>query len=486
MTVDDFENMSNLAVLYWDTHSGMGELRPDAGPAQPDGGPPVDFAFMTSTVATAALGQTTYKSLRDNGYLALAGATMPSGPEPRYAITQKYIRDRLKGKFTVPSLVAIDSCTGAAADAAWDAAGVSHYLGWSAVSGNLSTVAFERFFDRLAGGNVTDPYSFPHERPFPAKTAVERWMQANGYDLDRSVFSDGTASIAQLKFLDHPAHGDFAILRPTIYRLLNTAPAAGQGFYRWTLDGTYGDDPGLANRSISLGNTPLDVLQWDSQFVIVKVPSPIPSGAVQVAIGPRKSNAVRVTEWTIPFTYAFVGKETLQYTLKATCRLRADVRGFRNQPRDPLGWPPIPTWTLEDTNGSLTASGALHDTLGNLVEAWSGGGQLRWLDPARLDPQHSVLCQGNFDHASSTLAIFVVAATGTFTKTDKDGKTTVGSATVAGIPIPMSLSIDWPTMRINGNTLNANPNQLGNNGVSATLQWPSVLPVNPPTEDDGR
>ena len=96
-----------------------------------------------------------------------------------------------------------------------------------------------------------------------------------------------------------------------------------------------------------------------------------------------------------------------------------------------------------------------------------------------------MLCAGNFDHASSSLLGFAVGAAGTFTKTTPSGDV-VGSATIAGIKVPMDLTMDWQTLRINGDTLNANPNQLGNNGVSATLQWPPVLPSNPPTDDDGR
>src|SRR5207245_7758404 len=51
LTVDGLENMTDVSVLFWQTHSGIGVLRADAGPPQPDGGPPVAFSFMTSTVA---------------------------------------------------------------------------------------------------------------------------------------------------------------------------------------------------------------------------------------------------------------------------------------------------------------------------------------------------------------------------------------------------------------------------------------------------
>jgi len=484
MRVSDFESMSNVGVLFWQTHSGVSELRPDAGPLQPDGGPPVDFAFMTSTVATEVLGQGIYKPLRDDGSLAVGSVSITENgqvrQEPRYAITQKYIREKLRGKFAPDALVAIDSCTSASADAAWAAAGVSHFAGWSSLSGNLSPIAFERLFDRLLGQNSAPPVSTPKERPFPSKT-TEPWMQALGYDLDRSVFSDGP-STAQLLFFSHAGNGDFAILRPTIFRLLNTAPGGtGQRFYRWTLEGTFGDDPGPAGRSVMYGTTPLDVLSWDNGSILVKVPAaPIPSGALQVSVGSRKSEPVKLTEWVIPFTYTLIGEDTLQYVLTANCRLRADVRGFRNAPMDVLSWPPIVTWTLADSNGNLAASGQLHDSTGHLVEQWSGGGPLPWFDPA-TNPTNFVLCQGNLDHATSTVQAFVVQASAQYSTLSGPA-----AATIRGIAVPMVLTMDWQTLRINGDTLTANPDQLGSHGVSATLQWPSVLPSNAPADDDGR
>ena len=155
-------------------------------------------------------------------------------------------------------------------------------------------------------------------------------MQRDGYDLDPSIFETGEKSVSQLKFLHHPANGDFAILRPTIYRALNTAPGAGQTFYRFTLDGSFGDDPGPARRSVSLGATQLDVLSWDPTQVILKVPSPIPSGKFQVSIGPRKSEAVPLTEWLIPFTYDFVGFGSFEFFTQG----RYVLGGNRPQPFD--------------------------------------------------------------------------------------------------------------------------------------------------------
>jgi len=477
LTVDNFENMSDVSVLFWQTHSGVAELRPDAGTPQPDGGPPTDFAFLTSTVATVPLSQTTYKSYRDNGYLAVGTALMPSGPEPRYAITQKYIREKVRGKLAPAALVAIDSCTGAAADAAWDAAGAAQFVAWTSLSGNIAYLAFEKYFDRLLGANAATPISNPKERSF-AEMLVEHWMVTAGYDLDRSVFSDGNPSAARLQFNHHAAHGDFAILRPSIFRTLNTAPGAGQTFYRFTLDGSFGEDPGPGNRSVSLASTQLDVLEWHNSNLIVKVPSPIPSGALQVAIGNRKSNEVPLTEWLIPFTYDFTGEETLRYQITIDCRLRADVRGSRVLPADVPAFLPAGTWELEDSHGSLIVDGELHDNQGKLLESWTGGGTLPWYNPAVKPLSNFVVCAGGFIPASSTLQLGL-GASGDFSRAPASGK---GSATLDGILPPLLLDVDWSTMTIQAGSVEANTS-LANHGVSATLSWPAVTPTNLPDDD---
>jgi hypothetical protein len=472
LTVDELEQTSNVGVLIWQTHSGEGNVRGQL----PDGGQPVEFSFLTGTVATEALGRGKYKSLRDDGSLAVGGVTWKEGgvekKELRYAITQKYIRNRLHGKFGADALVGIDSCTSALADPAWEQAGVAHYVGWSHIVGDLGSTSFRRYFDRLLGANAAAPFSTPKERPFAAN-AVQNWMQAAGYDLDQSIFENNTPSKAKLEFHHHPANGDFAILRPAILRVL---AFVGQKNYQFTLDGTFGDDPGPGKRSASYGGVPLDIVQWNHDSVILDLPLTLPSGRVELALSTRKSLAVPITEWLIPFTFTYHDQETLQYVIKVNCRLRADVRGFRNAPGDSLIWsPPIPASSLTDVSGSLVASGQLHDSTGQLVDAWSGGSALTPLDPTQAIPQNYALCVGAFDQATSTLQRFIVTAAGAYNSTLSG----VSAGEIQNIAVPMTLTMDWATLRINGDTLNAT-------GVNGTLQWPSVLPANVPVDADGR
>jgi hypothetical protein len=299
------------------------------------------------------------------------------------------------------------------------------------------------------------------------------------YDLDTST-PFGQPSDARLFFTPFSQNGDFAVLRPTISRVLNTAPPADH-VYRFTIEGTFGDDPGSQGK-VTLGGTQLAIDKWTPDSIIVKVPPVfVPSGKFEVSIGPRKSEQAPFIDWVIPFTYTLTGQGTLQYVMTANCHLRADARGMRNLPQDVPAFTPLPTWALADSNGSVSASGELRDTQNNLVEQWSGGGALAWNDPAVNPTKNFVGCSGVFDHASSTIQSFVLLGEGDFTGTPHPE-----SAGFKGITLPMTLTVNGQTLQINGNTLNAASNQLGTYGMSATLQWPSVLPANAPTDDDGR
>lgn len=472
LRVSDFEAMNNVGVIFWQTHSAEGKVR----------GGGTDFAFLTSTVASPALASGDYKFLLDNQYLSTGDIVLSNSPfvfETHFAITNKYIRDRLRGKLARNSLVAIDSCTGAntASAAAWKDAGAACFVGWDNLSGRQSEIAFQRIFDRLTAANEIQPFAVPEQRPFEMSRIVQ-WMQQNGFDDDPSP-----DHVAKLKFFFNAANGDFEIVRPTVTRILYEANNQAEPYFKWLIEGTFGADPGPANRRVVYGTTQLEVVRWEDYGIIVKIPKTnMPSGDIQVIIGTRKSQPVPITEWTVPFTYTLIGEETLKYVVKITAKVRADVRGQRHVPGTDPTYSPIAVWTLEDTTGNVTASGSLHDNQGKLIERWTGGSTLKPLTPTgpTLDYAHF---QGNFDRASSKLMNFLIVSTGRF---DTLSGANRGSGGINGITVPMSITVDWPTLRINGNTINANPGQLGAHGVSATLQWPNVTPTNAPVEQDQR
>ena len=485
LTVDDLLAMSNIGVLFWQTHSGLGELKADAGlPLQPDGGPPVAFSFLTNTQPDDVIAAK-YKALRDDGSLTL-GAVMVDASDggleqkPRYGVTEKFISEKLAGKFAKNSLVATDSCTGIAAAAAWHTAGVAHFASWNDASGHQSALAFERFFDRLTGSNAAAPVSTPTERAFEAR-AVEQWMQAQGYDHDKSAFATGPSK-AVLSFSNGAANGLFEELRPTVMRVLVTAPGAGSNLERFTIEGSFGEDPGPAARSVTYGGGPLNVAGWDAGSISVELPATPPSGNLRVTAGTHASEIVPITEWTIPFTYTFNGPETLQYVLTVSCRLRADVRGIRIQPGPSMLPATTSVTALQDSGGTLVASGVRHNANGTVAEQWSGGQSLAWLAPGTA-PSGFVLCQGFFNSSQAALAAFVVSGTGVYTATGSGGGPRSGS--IRGIQVPMPINMDWATLTINGDSLTADSAQLGS-GNAATLSWPSVGPSNAPVSTDPR
>jgi hypothetical protein len=157
------------------------------------------------------------------------------------------------------------------------------------------------------------------------------------------------------------------------------------------------------------------------------------------------------------------------------------VRGFRNLPEGALTWSFIGTWELEDSGGTLTVDGQLHDPQKKLLEQWTGGGALSWDDPAINPTNNFVICGGSFNQSSSTLQL-TVSASGGFNRSPASG---AGFATLDGIYPLLTLAVDWKTMKIAAGSIDAT-GTLSNHGVSATLSWPAVTPTNLPGDQDGR
>ena len=478
LDVDGLLALSNVGVLYWQTRAGQGTLRSTSDP------PPTTYALMTTTVASADLGQGRYKALRDQGELALVGVNIQESgkwrKEIRYGATEKLIAS-LQKPLASTALVIIDAATSADSgmEAAWAAAGAAHYLGWSGAA-PVDGFAFQIFFDRMLGVdqvvNVT-----PALRPFTSQ-AVESWMQQGGYDQNR--FS----SSVKVRLFYHPQNGDFAILTPTIQRVLNTSRGS-DGKWRWTVEGNFGDAPGAGAHSVTYGGTPLDILSWTSTSILVQVPNQVPSGEMQVAVGVRKSETVPITEWKIPFTYTLIGKGTLKQVIHVDCHLRADIRGIRNGPGDLFpSWIPIQTWALYDTSGQLDASGTYTDP-GGTTTTWSGGGILPWTGDPASTATNFVQCQGAIAITPSTaplsidqasLQYFTLIASGNYS-----GGHAIDLGSLQGIALPMTLQMDPATFRIQAGKIPAT-GSLGSLGVSATLEWPETDASYVPGDLDAR
>jgi len=485
--IDEVLRMSaKIALLLWSSPAARRRVSPasqlwkSVQISQSSTAPPETMPLKVEMVSEACRASTPIPTIAVawvNAKAADGGVTH----QWHYTVTEQFIRGQLRGKFAQNSLVCMDSCTGATAAVAWAQAGVARYASWSDVATDQSIFAWERLFDRMAGTNDSDPVSTPAERPF-AIDDVLPWMQQNGYDHHTAPLDDGGTVETYLQVFTGPS-GDFGILRPTIARVLNTASASPSGPLRLTLEGSFGSDLGASKRRVTYGGQPLAVDSWANDQIIAQMPEPPPSGNVQVVIGNHQSEEVPLTEWDIPFTYAWTGQGTLQYTILLECRLRADLRGMRVQPGQTPAAPMTATWNLQDSGGSLTASGSLFSD-GTLVESWSGGSTLTWVPPGGI-PTNYVICDGFVDGTKAAIANFAPIGGGSFTITRQGGSTSTGNRSTAGVPIPVQIPIDWPSLTVLAGSVPVT-GDLGQYGVSATLSWPDAQPVHAPTDSDRR
>jgi hypothetical protein len=489
-TVQDILGWQNLGVLFWQTHAGS------LGGGNT--GIPESMCLETGEIATKEKSQGPYKSMRSGPQRELYLGAVPDRANPQntnglpvYALTPVFIQNRMSGTFAENSLFALDACTGAHSDLATPL--LNHKVGalvsWDWLSGTESCVRFRQFFDRLLGRNLVDPISTPKERPF-ALRPTQWWMQDQGYDIDPSPkYPNQQRENAQLIWRYHPTTPALALL-PSIFRILYEARDQTNDFTKFLIEGSFGEDPGPANRLVSWGNTILQVLDWNEPGGIrVRLPAPpLPQGDIQVSVGNRRSNRVPMTEWTIPFHYRLAGKGSLEYTIDLIVRLRADVRGFRTLPGIAPTGGIVPMWTLADCTGTVSASG-LYKPDPNTTVTWSGGSLLRSSDmSSSTSPQGigQIQAQGLVSLNASTIQNFMLSALGTFTET-VDGDGSEMTAWFDGFLFPpLSLSFEPVTFTIPGRTLTSQLSLSTHYAVSATLTWGTVVAVAVPNLDTPR
>ncbi len=129
----------------------------------------------------------------------------------------------------------------------------------------------------------------------------------------------------------------FGVLRPSITNMLFEAASAAEPHPKLLIQGNFGSDPG-ARGDVKWGTTALTVVHWNPDVVIVRLPAgpTYPLGPIVVAVDGRKSLPARFTEWNLKLTFTLTGPGSLVTTMAANCYLRADVRGFRLMPQEPV------------------------------------------------------------------------------------------------------------------------------------------------------
>lgn len=480
-TVDQLLAMNGASVLFWQAHSGVGE-------EERNGKKTTLFAVVTGEPCSKDL-SLKYKTYRDAGELFIAGLETknPDGtigkPVAVYAVTDRFIKNHMK--LATNSFVALDSCTSAFGTLyqAFQAAGAGTYVGWSSLAGGKSGERMTLMFDRLLGTNIEPPVSSPIERPFDIDR-VEEWMLNKGYNQDASP-----TSTAQLKWFYKAGDAKGLMLKPTIARVIYTANDSLHNKSSLTIEGTFGPDPGAANRQVMWGTKQLEVITWSElEGIRVKMPAkPYPQDDIQVIKRGRRSNKVPMTEWTIPFTYTFTGKGSLTYTITLNIKMRSDARSARWEPEANLLHHPVAMWQLDDSTGTISASGTYKPSSDTTV-TWSGGSNLISQDSG-FNNMNGIIFGGTLNTLTGKIDAFALNCLGTFTQTVRTAsnvQTTQVAAGLDGYLMPFSLTMNPTSFGIAAGS--ASPTSpIGNQyGQSAALQWGAAAAVNPPNNNTPR
>lgn len=487
VTVDKLLSWKNLGVFFWQAHCGTVPVDPE----QPEG--PQIMTIMTQQPASVELSQGRFKALRDSGAVVIVRpekkSAWPPGvmPPPFYGVSSKFVSEHMR--FADRSFVVIDACSAGLPEMAnaFLKANAGAYISWNQPVCHESGTPLRQLFDRLLGMNSEAPFSSPKERPFCIQM-VQHWMQEKRLDFDPSPCGGFNGQL-QWYFAANTGTGAKKAPRtllPTIYRVLHESGDQGYPFTKFLIEGDFDKDFDPSQRVVTWGNQVLPVHGWEENAIRVKLPAPpYPVGDIQVIMGNRRSNAVPMTEWSVPFTYTLNGEGSLQYVIELNVKLRGDARGFREFPQGPVrSTPPLPMWQLADCTGTLGASGTYKPDPDTTV-TWSGGGSLKSED----SPFGAILASAGVSYVNASLENCSLTAQGTFTQTT-NGESSVVDGRIDGflgfIFPPWNLKFDATTFTIPPGSMRAVFPLWVEHGVSAELRWSAAPAQAVPTNDTPR
>lgn len=487
VTVDKLLGWQNLGVFFWEAHCGSIPLDPN------DLNSKHVMGIMTAQRVSVELSQGRFKAMRDSRELVIARPQIefpwPDGviPAPFYAVSGSFIRNKMR--FADRSLVVIDGCTSGAQELAeaFLAANAGAYVGWSQPVCELAGTPMRQLFDRLLGANAEAPISSPKERPF-SLPIVQDWLRSKGLDYDPGP-CNGYHGRLQWYFASNPASGpakSTRILLPTIYRVLYEARDPTHDFTKFLIEGDFDKDFDPSQRVVTWGDQVLTVLEWHDDSILVRPPPPpYPVGDIQVIMGNRRSNAVPMTEWTMPFTYTLTGQGSLQYVIELTVKLRGDARGSREMPQEPLSGVTRPMWELADCTGTVSASGQYKPNPDTTI-TWSGGNSIK----SSATSFSEITASGGISFTGSRIEGFSLSAIGSFTVTT-NGRSSPAPATLDGFlgfvfppwnrpfsPVDFTLPAD--------SMIAPFPPTTTEHALSARISWPAATVQAVPTNQTPR
>ena len=396
-TVAALRSVAGDGFFYFNTHGSAGEMY--SGARMPT------FALQTSSVVTAAMDndpqmradfvkhRLVYMTADYGGSEADSGTV-----DTRYAITPEFVLHYME--FSQNSVIIFAACfsTNPTSEPtemvnAFRAKGASVVIGWTKKVNAWDAWHMSMFLvDRMTGANLYEPEPSAH-RPFPLQPVLD-YMHELGIDES----NDGV-----LRVVGPTSGAGFGLLRPTIERIqIDTAASAGGTL---KIYGSFGSDPGAANRSVYIRDNaviPLDVIAWTPDSIRVR---PIDdkdaagfSGDVVVVSRQRESNPRRLYAWQGTTYYRLDSSGSLQLEINADFVGRFDPDSVRSAPGDAAVANTHPQVfrvnPRPEVEARFTASGSA-PTPDGCTMTWSGAGAISSADStaeryyvfdARLDP----------------------------------------------------------------------------------------------------
>lgn len=479
-TMDEIITWSSgqpLGVLFWQAHgtpySSDGELGGLEG-----------LSIVTRQEATAAGRLGKFSAYIRRGEVGMAKDD--SGAGPGYTITSKFVRNYLR--FAPHSLVMLDVCQGAHRELtnAFIESGAGAVGAWDILSGRDSATPMLKVFDRLLGTNAEPPLSFPKERPF-ALPVIQHWLRLRGFDVDPSPKWPGQKDFnARLVWNMNPGK-PADILRPSIMRILYEGAGQTENYTKLLIEGDFGDDPGAARRRLTWGGQPVSLLHWKSDGITIRLPDAKPSGHFQATIDSiHRSNERPCTEWRIPITYTHNARGSLNFGISMNVRMRADIAGTRGMPEMPVQYLPVDFWQHTDCTGSIAAGGSYSPRPKTII-TWSGGSDLRSLDPQVQGSElasNAIVNSGRINLLTGEIEDYQLMGGGNFTEsvTDQSPQTVNGVTNLFSYP-PLTPRINLGSHVFVGNSLSL---VLPDGAGSIHASWPAVTPIAAPSPETVR
>jgi len=222
--------------------------------------------------------------------------------------------------------------------------GASLVAGWThEVTPDTALRATEFVFDRLLGANEM------RDDGLHADTPKQRpWNFANTYgDLKHKGYDHETNKKGEVSGLDYTGDTEIALV-PIIDEM-----EADDVKQLLTLHGTFGDDPGAADRHVKIAGNDCPIQEWRETKITCTMGGDFAKhGDVVVDKLGRKSNPSPLTGWDIHVEYKLVSPEKghFGWGIDFDAHVRADVHDVRDTPADaPKAREPVGFYVVHDS-----------------------------------------------------------------------------------------------------------------------------------------